>query len=81
MAGCVGGGAGALEDADAGVRGTGDFGDEDVDDLCPAEGGGVLASNGGDVAGGVGGVEWTVTSEFPLRAAEGEGEEARSRRY
>ena len=41
----------------------------------PRAGGRTRLENGGDVAGGVGGVEWTVASGSSLKAAEGEGEE------
>ena len=64
-----------MEDADVGVGGAGDFGDEDVDGLSFAEGWGVLASDGGYVAGGVGGVEGAVALSAALGSTEGDGEE------
>ena len=75
MAGRVGLRASALEDADVGVGCAGDFGDEDDDVLRSAEGGGIFAPNGGDVARGIGRVEWAVAPGSSLGAAEREGEE------
>ena len=57
------------------MGGAGDLVHEDVDGLSFAEGRGVLASDGGHVAGGVGGVERAVALGAALGPAGGVGEE------
>ena len=67
-AGGEGGGELAVEGADAGVGGAGDFGEEDADGLAAGEGASVFAGDGGDVATAGGGVEGAVARGAALEA-------------